>query len=193
MGGVRYEAYNRLAKEIWQWAEERHISLFASYIASSENTEADRLSRLVNLDIEWELHDSFFVVIENVFGRPDIDLFANGSNAKCATFYSWRPEPGAVGVDAFTMDWSGLNFYAFPPFSLILKTLAKIRQDEASGILVVPFWPGQPWFPLFESLLINQLVFGPEANLLLSPCRKKIHPQAEHLQLIVGRVSGRPL
>ncbi|OXU27171.1 hypothetical protein TSAR_005436 [Trichomalopsis sarcophagae] len=78
--------------------------LFASYFASSENTEADRLSRLVNLDIEWELHDSFFMVIEKVFGRPDIDLFANASNAKCATFYSWRPEPGAAGVDAFTMD-----------------------------------------------------------------------------------------
>lgn len=194
MGGVRYEPYNKLAKEIWQWAERRNNFLFASYISSSENTEADRLSRLVNHDIEWELNDKFFTDIEDFFGKPEVDLFASKSNAKCKYFFSCRPEPGTAGVDAFTMNWSGIKFYAFPPFSMILKTLAKIRQDGASGILVVPFWCGQPWFPLFKSLLIEEeLLIGPDANLLLSPCRKKTHPQAEHLQLIVGRVSGRPL
>ena len=27
MGGTKYKNYNRLTKEIWQWAEEKHIFL----------------------------------------------------------------------------------------------------------------------------------------------------------------------
>lgn len=127
MGGVRYKLYNKLAKEIWQWAESRKIFLFASYIASEENKEADRLSRLVNNDIEWELNDSIFANIVEIFGQPDVDLFANASNSKCRKFFSWKPGPGVMGVDAFTYDWSDW-----------------FRHEGSSGILVVPFWPGQP-------------------------------------------------
>lgn len=47
--------YNFLARKIWKWAEERNIFLFASYIASKDNIEADTLSRLKNVDGEWEL------------------------------------------------------------------------------------------------------------------------------------------
>ncbi|OXU26260.1 hypothetical protein TSAR_007120 [Trichomalopsis sarcophagae] len=185
MGGIRYESYNKLAKEIWQWAENRKIFLFASYIPSGENKEADRLSRLVNDDTEWELNNSIFANIVGIYGQPEIDLFASTNNAKCKNFLSWRPGPGVMGVDAFTYNWTNWFFYAFPPVSLILKTLVKIRQERSSGILVVPFWAGQPWFPLFKSLLCNEaLVFGPDINMLLSPCRKKSHPRASHLKLM---------
>ena len=43
MGGVKYKNYNDLARIIWQWAEVRNIWLRASYIASSDNNDADRL------------------------------------------------------------------------------------------------------------------------------------------------------
>ena len=52
LGGVRYKTYHELAKQIWQWAEQRNVFLYASYIPSSENTEADGLSRIKNVDIE---------------------------------------------------------------------------------------------------------------------------------------------
>ena len=36
-------------------------------------------------------------------------------------------------------------FYAFPPFSVLGQVLTKIIEDQASGILVMPLWPTQPW------------------------------------------------
>ena len=48
------------------------------------------------------------------------------------------PRPNAVAVDAFTADWRSLNFWCFPPFSIILRVLHKIQLDKATGLLVVP-------------------------------------------------------
>ena len=74
---------------------------------------------------------------------------------------------------------------------MILKTLVKIRSEKAEGILVVPRWKNQPWYPLFCNLIIGDpIVFDPNPELLLSPCRSRQHPRAEHLSLIAARVSG---
>lgn len=51
-GSTRYEKYNSLARRIWQSAGKRNIFLYASYISSKENIEADVLSRIKNTDEE---------------------------------------------------------------------------------------------------------------------------------------------
>lgn len=62
------------------------------------------------------------------------------------------------------------QFYAFPPFALILQTLRKVINDDASRIVFVPFWPAQPWYLLFTSLLCQPpLVLEPKIELLQSP------------------------
>ena len=91
MGGVRHSKYNKLARAIWQWAEERSIFLFASYISSSDNSEADALSRVNNLDTEWELSSEVFSFIVEALGEPGVDLFANSHNAKCKRYFSRFP------------------------------------------------------------------------------------------------------
>lgn len=73
-----------------------------------------------------------------------IDLFASRVNKKCSRYISRDRDPEAFDIDAFTRSWSNFYFYAFPPFSLILKTLKKIILDQACGIVVVPDWPAQP-------------------------------------------------
>ena len=156
MGGVKYESYNSLTREIWKWAENRHIYLHASYIASSDNVEADRLSRIKNQDTKWELNYKYFEKILNVFGTPNIDLFATRYNTKCKKFFSWAPDRAATQVDAFTVNWNKLNFYAFPPFCLILQILIKIKREKATGIIVIPDWPNQPWYPLYLDLVIGK-------------------------------------
>lgn len=192
MGGVRLGHFGKLSKEIWRWAEDRKIILLASYIPSKENVVADRLSRIENIDIEWELDDFCFKEITSTFGRPEIDLFASFYNTKCSKFVSWKAEKDALFIDAFTENWSQWYFYAFPPFALVLKTLTKIKRERAQGIVVVPYWQNQPWFPLFEKLLVSKpIIFEPNKNVLLSPCRLKVHPQAAHLSLIVGKLSGK--
>lgn len=193
MGGTHSPRLSRIAKSIWQWCETRSITLYASYIPSKDNVEADTLSRTANLDTEWELSPLVFSEIVEKFGIPEIDLFASRSNAKLGRYVAWHKDPEAESMDAFSINWRSLYFYAFPPFAILLRTLRKLVTDRAVGIVVAPLWPSQPWFPMFRSLLIRgPLIWEPSNNLLLSPCRSVQHPLARQLSLIVGVLSGDP-
>lgn len=181
-----------ITRRIWAWCETRKNILFASYIASKKNVVADECSRILPGDTEWSLDENLFQSLTVHFGVPSIDLFASAANSKCSRFLSWHPDPRAEGVDAFTHSWKDLDFYAFPPFVLILKVLRKIVSDEATGILIVPDWPAQPWYPIFFDLLCAEPIYlGPHRRLLFLPFRDRIHPQAEKLRLIAGKLSGK--
>ncbi|CAD6230832.1 GSCOCG00012209001-RA-CDS, partial [Cotesia congregata] len=93
---------------------------------SKENVVADSASRINNIDTEWEVAPWAFRQISNLFGQPQIDLFASVNNEKCSDYCSWHRDPEAFCIDTFTVKWDTFYFYAFPPFSLILKTLRKI-------------------------------------------------------------------
>ena len=191
MGGIQYPKLNHMARQIWQFCELRNIWIFASYIASKENVDADLASRANNVDTEWELAQWAFEIIIERFGDVEIDLFASSSNRKCERYCSWHPDSDAYCVDAFTIDWRDLKFFAFPPVALILKTIQKIKNDRAQGILIVPFWPSQPWYPLWNTMLVEEpIIFPPNNNLLLSPCRTIQHPLASRMQLMAGTLSG---
>lgn len=190
-GGIQYPHLNKVAREIWQWCEDRNIWLFASYINSRDNIEADEESRRINPDIEWELSSSAYEQIIKKFGDPDVDLFASRANAKSQCYISWKPDPEAMAVDAFTINWREYYFYAFPPFSLLLKLFRKIVDDEATGIVVFPYWPSQPWFPIMKKLLKSDILyFSPNKNLLRSSFRE-YHPLHQQLTLGAARFCGR--
>lgn len=191
MGSVRYPKLNSLARKIWQWCEKKNIFVCASYIKSQDNKEADEESRQLKTETEWELHNRAFQKIILEFGRPEIDLFASRANKKCKRFISWLRDPESYAVDAFTINWSVFYFYAFPPFSIILQCLHKIIEDRATGIFVVPYWTSQPWFPVFNSLLVSKLIyFIPSTDLLLSFDRTP-HPLWEKITLVAGVLSGK--
>lgn len=192
MGGTHVARLNSLAQEIWDWCESRDLWLYASYIPSRENVDADRESRIRNDTTEWQLSDSAFSIISKAFGPFDIDLFASRINAKCEVYCSWHRDPEATYIDAFTFSWSSMLFYAFPPFSMILKTLRKIILEKATGVVVVPLWNSQAWFPIFSSLLIEEpIYFKPSTKLLSLPFSPQNHPMSEKLTLVAGRLSGR--
>ncbi|XP_033231989.1 uncharacterized protein LOC117182972 [Belonocnema kinseyi] len=136
MGGVQYPKLNSLARLIWQWCEKRDLWIFASYIKSKDNSIADSESRILPPETEWELNQGIFVSIQKKFGRFNIDSFAININKKCQKFISWFKDAGSIAVDAFTGSWSTFFFYAFPPFSLILKVLRKIIEDQAEDRLI---------------------------------------------------------
>lgn len=191
LGGIQIEKLSEMAREIWRWCEERNLWISASYINTKLNVEADAESRQLKPETEFELSPEIYNKIVIRFGKPEIDLFATRVNNKCRKYVSWRRDPGAWAVDAFTIDWSGMFFYAFPPFAIISKILQKIKREKAEGILVVPRWPAQPWFPLFMNMLTSKpLFFDPNQDLILSFDRKP-HPLWERLTLVVGVCSGR--
>lgn len=189
MGGIQFPHLNELARTIWQWCEKRGLWLSASYINSRDNKEADEESRR-NPDIEWDLSLRAFEFITNNFGIPEIDLFASRINAKCNIYVSWKQDPDAAAVDAFTLNWKQWFFYAFPPFPLILKCIQKIKHDRASGILVFPFWPSQPWFPLLKTLLVSEIVYLDSSYALSNSCFRAHHKFFRQNTLAVAKLSG---
>lgn len=64
------------------------------------------------------------------------DLFSAAWNAQLDSFISWRPQPGAMAVNGFSVRWKDLQGYLFPPFSFILRCLSKIRQEQANVVMV---------------------------------------------------------
>ena len=139
MGTCHSEKLNCIVTEICQWCIQHDVWLTAAPILVPMNIIADQESRKVSSDLEWVLDLKIYKeAVELCDFTPSIDLFASRLNKKCQNYISYHPHPGAQAVNAFTLPWFGLHFYVFPPFSIILKTLRKVWEDKATGILVVP-------------------------------------------------------
>ena len=194
MGGCQSDICNRIACDIWQWAIEKSIWLSAAHTPGTGNCEADELSRKFNPNLEWSVTDEVFNQILKVFALgPTIDLFASRVNAKLPAYVSWKADPFARYVDAFTLNWASHTFYAFPPFVLVGRCLSKIRGDGATGILIVPMWPTQSYFASLLSMLVDTpRYFKATRKTLTNPLLgEQRHPL--QVTLLVCRVSGNPL
>ena len=187
LGGVRSPECNEVACHIWNWAEQRDIWLSIGHIPGVENVLADYKSRNFADELEWSLNDKLFEKVTERFGLPEIDLFATRLNKKVPRFVWWHPDPEACAIDAFLMNWSKYYFYAFPPFSCLNRTIAKILRDNAEGVLVVPWWPTQPWWGRWMSLKLEKLHFRPKKGNLVPAGRKTDFPSLHNAPLGVFR------
>lgn len=192
MGGSKSRPCNAIARKIWLWSLEPDIWLTASHLPGKENIIADDESRKFNDRTERKLMETVFSDISELWGPLDIDLFASRLNGQIQCYVSWRPEPDAAHVDALSISWSGKKIYAFPPFSIINRCLQKISQDEADGVIVVPVWPTQPFFPTVMMMLIdNPRLLPRKENLLTLLHSPVLHPLRMKLQLMACHVSGK--
>ena len=137
-GGLKSLECHEVSKKIWLWAIDRGNHISAEHLPGTENVIADKASRNFDRNTEWELDTKVFKRIEANFGPFDLDLFASRLNSKLEHYVSWKPDPNAQFVDAFQLSWKELKFYAFPPFSMILNCLQKIKQEEGTGVIVTP-------------------------------------------------------
>ena len=76
--------------------------------------------------------------IQIQMGLCNVDLFASSLSKQLPRFYSWRPDPEAEKMDAFSQDWSQIRGYANPSWCLISHCLARLRRQNARVILVAP-------------------------------------------------------
>eukprot|EP00794_Sanderia_malayensis_P002377 gene2377-2739_t len=193
MGGCKSPQCNELTKEIWEWAMTRNIWLSAAHIPGCNNVSADALSRKFSMELEWMFSKKIFENILSLFNNLQIDLFASRLNAQLPNYVSWKPDPMAKHIDAFTVNWSQYAFYAFPPFCLIPRCVQKIVQEKATGVLVIPMWPSQAYFSAVMNLLIDvPLLVRATAKNLIHPKQDLPHPLCRNLTLMVCRLSGNP-
>jgi hypothetical protein len=195
MGSIKSPPVDYIVKDIWQWAISRKNWLSAAHIPGVTNIEADLESREATPHLEWMLDNKVFRnIIQLLKFQPSIDIFASRLNNQLKDYISFRPDPGAIHVDAFTVRWDHLKFYAFPPFNLIGKCIQKICLDQAEGIMVVPAWKSQVWYSEFTKICVTPpIVFPARKTLLILPCHPdQHHPIWSRLTLLVAVVSGRP-
>ena len=87
--------------------------------------------------------------------------------------------------------WAGIRFHAFPPFCVIPKVLQFFCRDRAKGVVVVPDWPNQRWFPLRAKMLINYPVLvSARKNLLSLPQSPAEEHRLQNLRVIICELSG---
>ena len=73
------------------------------------------------------------------------------------------------------MDWALIRGYANPPWNIIGRVLAQVRQQQAELVLVAPVWKAQVWYPVLLEMLVD-IPF-------LIPQREKPNPTHTHREL----------
>jgi hypothetical protein len=146
----------RLTKQISDICVRFDIILVACHLPGLANIEADALSRGKTQD-EWYLLPSVARKIFQIYGRPDVDLFASSSTAQVPSYFSLdRHDRQSLGVDCMAHLWDFRVMYAFPPPSMILSVLQKFRRSSGRLLLVAPFWVDAHWLPEVMSLLYRE-------------------------------------
>ena len=188
MGTLHSDACHSVAIKIWEFCIENSICLTASHEMNDYESR-----NFCNIDMEWMLNPRYLsTALKMQAFQPKIDLFASRLNKQFAAYCSFRSDPAAAYIDAFSISWSALKFCCFPPFSCILRVLQKIIQDKAEGIVVVPNWPTQPWYPVLNALLTLQPVRClPSKTILILPSYpNQHHPLHRRLEILICHLSG---
>jgi hypothetical protein len=86
---------------------------------------------------------------------PQVDLFASRLNHQLPLYVPRHPDPGAMEVDAMTLHWNRWTSFIYAPVIMLPRILKKIREDQATCLLIAPNWPGQTWYPLLLEMLVN--------------------------------------
>ena len=192
MGSSKSWDLDEAVTNIWDWALHKENWITASHIPGVLNVEADLESRKAESRTEWMLNRDIFQYVTNEFCFfPVMDLFASRLNNQLQRFASFRPDPEAEIIDSFTVSWSDIDFYAFPPFICIGRVIQKINMDGATGILIVPDWPNQVWYNTYLQMLIVEVVLPPRDDMLQLPSNGEArHPMHKTLRLRAGLVTG---
>ena len=192
-GGPKSRPMTGLVWKVLLWCWDHDIQLRARHIPGSLNVLADSLSRPDQpIPTEWSLHQGVVDRICQVWGSPQIDLFATRFNRKFQLFVSPIPDETALAVDALSMSWRGLRAYAYPPLALLTKVVRKVREAPCELFLVAPAWPNRSWFPDLLELSVDWPLRLPLWPGLLSQPGGLFHHNLSWLSLHVWRLSAEP-
>ena len=142
--------------------------------------------------LEWTLNPKTFRESVHKLGAcQSIDFFSSRINFQLH-YVSYHPDPGAIAVNALHMSWKYQMSYAFPPFCLLPRALQEIQQEGSTGLIVMPKWPTQIWWPELMRMVASSPILLPNTkNTLYLPKSPEIlHPLYPQLELILCHLLG---
>jgi hypothetical protein len=137
------------AAQLWKQVSEWGVTLSAEFLPGVENTEADALSRQPLTSDDWVLRWSAFQLLQRQFGKMSVDAFAEDHNTRLRRFASAVPHHKSVETSGLLLDFTQERAYCFPPPRLLPQLLATLVKQRASAVVVVPYYPGAAWWPLW--------------------------------------------
>ena len=154
-GGIVSDSLCSLTGQLLRWTESNRVQLEARYLPGQSNVLADLLSRRNQvLGAEWSLHPQVARDLLRTWGSPTLDLFATHLNTKLPLYCSLIPDPQGRLRGRLLSPWDNLDTYAFPPFHLVERVVARVRETpNISMTLVAPLWPEKAWFAELLPLL----------------------------------------
>ena len=109
LGGTVSQNVTAITKNLWLWCLQRDISLIAEHLPGVQNTIADEESRMMKDRTDWKLNPEVFRQINRRLGPQTVDLFASRLTTQLPRFFSWRPDPEAEALNAFSQQWDKLG------------------------------------------------------------------------------------
>ena len=91
-------------------------------------------------------------------------------------------------LDGFSVSWKRQSLFLNPPWSAIPRVLHKIQEDRAQGVLVIPFWPSQAWWPLALRLRARWVRLPPPRECVLPLHGGPVEPFAHFTTRLVALV-----
>ena len=145
---------SKAARQATSYLASRGIFFQAKHIAGIDNKRADFLSRAPDPEDYCLRREVFRRACAHFGVRPTMDLFANRYNRQVRKFFTMREDPMAAGVNALRQEWPRGPLYANPPWSLITEFLAKVSEEQATVLTVLPCWQAQAWWTEFRRLWV---------------------------------------
>ena len=76
------------------------VTITAKYFPSVMNTQAEFQSRQGKDPLDWKLNFQVFLIICQIFGKPEIDLVAFCLSHQVPPFIAWMPDLFSQGTGA---------------------------------------------------------------------------------------------
>ena len=186
-GGTVSPLLLQMARKIVLFLHHAGIQILPTFVSSEENLLADAASRRLTPP-DWHLPAAIFDLIVDLWGLPEIDLFASQASAHLPRFFAWGNASGAEAFDALAQPWTFRQAYAFPPPPLLLRVSRKIAASSGVFLLVTPHWPAQKWFPALLGLDVVDVRRLPEIPPVIDLSTGAL--PLPHLPLLVWKILG---
>ena len=178
-GGTISKKLCYLSIEIWNFMLLHNISATAEYLAGTDNSAADYLSRISH-NHEYSLDSYSFETLQSIIPfQLEVDLFASKFNAKLEKYCSILHDNEVVAGNAFSFKWPS-NIYCFPPIPVINKCFSKFLRDNVqSCLMITPAWHNLPIIPMLIDSLFENPIFINSSHLIGPfPTRRPFHVMA---------------